>query len=86
MRQIVTSVEKNQRAIIFLESLEGNPKAEQAASGVTATDLNTDQGINLLFENVFQSETVGEAYSTYPAFTSFKRTVQMNNYRLYSRT
>ena len=81
MEQIVTSVEKNQQAIIFLESLEGNPKAEQAASGVTATDLKTDQGINLLFEkldNVFQSETVGEAYSTYPAFISFKRTDQMN--------
>ena len=74
-------MEKNQQAIIFLESLEGNPKAEQAASGVTATDLKTDQGINLLFEkldNVFQSETVGEAYSTYPAFISFKRTDQMN--------
>ena len=33
MWQMVTSVEKNQQAIIiFLESLEGNPKAEKAVS------------------------------------------------------
>ena len=33
MWQIVTSVEKNQQAIIiFLKSLEGNPKAEKAVS------------------------------------------------------
>ena len=43
--------------------------------------INTDQGINLLFEKidkVFQSETNDEAYSTYSAFISFKRTDQMN--------
>ena len=67
MWQIATSVEKNQQAIIiFLESLEGNLKAEKAASDLTATDLNTDQGMNLLFEKldkVFQSETIKEAYT-----------------------
>ena len=36
----------------FLESLEGNPKAEKAVSDVTATDLNTDQEMNLLFEKL----------------------------------
>ena len=82
MWQIVTSVEENQQAIILLlESLEGNPKAEKAVSDLTATDLNTDQGMNLLFEKldkVFQSETIDETYSTYSAFVSFKRTDQMN--------
>ena len=39
-------------ANIFLESLEGNPKAEKAVSDVTATDLNTDQEMNLLFEKL----------------------------------
>ena len=48
MWQIVTSVEKNQQAIIiFLEFLESNPKAEKAVSDITATDLNTEQGMNL---------------------------------------
>ena len=82
MWQIVTTVEKNQQAIIsFLEFLEGNPKAEKAVTDLTATDLNTDQGINLLFEKidkVLQSEAIDEAYSMYSAFISFKRTDQMN--------
>ena len=82
MWQIVTTVEKNQQAIIsFLEFLEGNPKAGKAVTDLTATDLNTDQGINLLFEKidkVLQSEAIDEAYSTYSAFISFKRTDQMN--------
>ena len=34
--QIVTTVEKNQQAIIrFLESLEGNPKAEKTVTDLT---------------------------------------------------
>ena len=78
MWQIVTSVEKNQQAIILFEFLEGNPKAEKAVSDLTPTDLNTDQGMNLLLDKVFQSETIDEAYSTYSAFISFKRTDQMN--------
>ena len=40
-------MEKNQQAIIFLEFLESSPKAEKAVSDITATDLNTDQGMNL---------------------------------------
>ena len=71
-------MEKNQQAFfIFLESLEGNLKVEKAVSDLTATDLNTDQEMNLLFEKLdtaFQSETIDEAYSTYSAFISFKRT------------
>ena len=46
-------------------------------SYLTATDLNTDQGMDLLFEKfdkIFQSETVDEAYNTYSAFISFGRT------------
>ena len=62
--------------IIFLESLEGNPK-EKVVSDLTATDLNIDKGVNLLFE-LFQSETIDEAYSAYSACTSFKRTNHMN--------
>ena len=50
---VVTSVEKNQQAIIvFLESLEGNLKAEKAVSDLTETDLNIDKGMNLLFEKL----------------------------------
>ena len=48
MWQIVTSVEKNQQAIIiFLEFLESKQKKKKAVSDITATDLNTDQGMNL---------------------------------------
>ena len=47
-------MEKNQQAIIiYRESLEGNPKVEKAVSDLIATDLNTDQGMNLLFEKLF---------------------------------
>ena len=54
MWQIVTSVEKNQQAIIiYRESLEGNLKVEKAVSDLIATDLNTNRGMNLLFEKLF---------------------------------
>ena len=79
--QIVTSVEKNQQAInIFLESPEGNPKTANAVPDLTATDLNTDQGMNFFekLDKVFQSETTDESYGMYPAFISFKRTYRMN--------
>ena len=55
-------MEKDKQSfIIFLESLEGNLKVEKAVSDLTATDLNTDQEMNLLFEKsdkAFQSETI----------------------------
>ena len=39
-------MEKNQAINIFLESLEGNLKTANAVPDLTATDLNTDQGMN----------------------------------------
>ena len=74
-------MEKNQQAInIFLESPEGNPKTANAVPDLTATDLNTDQGMNFFekLDKVFQSETTDESYGMYPAFISFKRTYRMN--------
>ena len=80
MWQIVTSVEKNQAINIFLESLAGNPKTANAVPDLTATDLNTDQGMNFFekLEKVFQSGTTDEAYNMYSAFISFKRTDRIN--------
>ena len=57
-------MEKNQQAInIFLESPEGNPKTANAVPDLTATDLNTDQGMNFFekLDKVFQSETTDES-------------------------
>ena len=79
MWQIIASVKKKQKTIIiFLQSLESNPKAEKAVLDLAAPDLNTDEGMNLLFgklDEVFQSEAVDGAYSTY---SSFQRTDHMD--------
>ena len=56
---------------------DSNLSGEESASNYSATDLKNKN----LFEklnNVFQNETVDEAYSTYSAFISFKRTDHMN--------
>ena len=52
---------KESASYYLFEFLEGNPKAEKAVSDLTPTDLNTDQGMNLLLDKVFQSETIDEA-------------------------
>ena len=73
-------MEKNQAINIFLESLEGNPKTANAVRDLTATDLNTDPGMNFFekLDKVFQSGTTDEAYSMYSAFIFFKRTDRIN--------
>ena len=86
MWQLVTSVLKNQQAIIVrLEALENNVKAEKAVDQITAAELNTDTGMNTLLnklDKVFQSETIDEAYNTYSCFINFNRhdDTDMNDY------
>ena len=63
-----------------MESLDNNTKAEKAVSEFTATELNSEEGMELLtakLDCVFQSETIGEAYETYSKFINFL--LQENN-------
>ena len=86
MWELVTSVPKNQQAIIVrLEALENNVKAEKAVDQITAAELNTDTGMNTLLsklDKVFQSETIDEACNIYSCFINFSRhdDTDMNNY------
>ena len=85
MWQLVTSVPKNQQAIIVrLEALENNFKAEKAVDQIIAAELNTDTGMNILskLDKVFQSETIDEAYNIYSCFINFNRhdDTDMNDY------
>ena len=77
MWQLVTSIDKKEQAIVvLLESLDNNTKAEKTFSEFTATELNSDGGMAKL-DSVFQSETIDEAYETYPKFINILR--QVNN-------
>ena len=86
MWKIVTTVPKKEQAIvILLDSLEGNAKAEKAVSELTATDLNNDDGIDILFQKldrVFESERIDEAYNVYSNFIRFQKLdeMSMNDY------
>ena len=86
MWQLVTSVPKNQQAIIVpLEALENNVKAEKAVDQITAAELNADTGMNTLLsklDKVFQSETIDEVYNIYSCFIDFNRhdDTDMNDY------
>ena len=52
MWKIVTSIPKEQQAIIvLLELLEGNAEAGKSVSELTATDVNTENGIIILIKN-----------------------------------
>ena len=52
MWKIVTSIPKERQIItVLLESLEGNVIAEKAASELTATDVDTENGMTILIKN-----------------------------------
>ena len=60
-------------------------KAEKALSELTATDVNTKNGLTILMEtldNVFESEKIDEAYLTYSKFINFHKShkISMTNY------
>ena len=80
MWQLLISTDKKEQAIVvLLESLD-NTKAEKAVTEFTATELNSDAGMELLIaklDSVFQSKTVDKAYETYSKFINFLR--QENN-------
>ena len=72
-----TSVKKEEQVIILLlESLDCNAKAEKAVSELTANELNTNDGIDIVIrklDSISQSKTIDEAYSTYLNFINYKR-------------
>ena len=76
MWEIVTSVDKKERAIIvLLDALERNVKPEKAVQDSRAEELNTIDGMNIFLNKldvVFKSEKVDEAYNAYSKFNTFQ--------------
>lgn len=74
---LVTKAVKKERGILVsLEGLEGNEKAEKAVSDLTAEELNTDDGLDILLrklDNIFKSEKADGTYNAYTTFTKFER-------------
>ena len=53
MWEIVATVDKKKRAIIvLLNALEGNIEAEKAVHGICVEELNTDNGLTVLFQKL----------------------------------
>ena len=81
MWEIVTSVDKKERAIIvLLDALEGNVKAEKAVQDLREEALNTTDGANILLNKsdvVFKSEKVDKAYNAYSKFITFQKHSEM---------
>ena len=80
MWEIVTSVDKKERAIVvLLGALEGNIKAEKALQDLRAEELNMTDGMNILLNklDVFKSEKVDEAYNAYSKFFTFQEHSEM---------
>ena len=65
MWEIVTSVDKKERAtIVLLDALEGNVKATKAVQDLRAEELNMTDGMNILLHKldiVFKNEKVDKA-------------------------
>ena len=86
MWTLVTAVPKREQAIIvFLESLNGNHKAEKAVADLTADELNKDDGLKILIEKLdvsFQADKIDDAYRTYVDFNSYMKSphISMNDY------
>ena len=81
MWKIITTIPKEQQAIIvLLPSLEGNAKAEGAVSELTTTDVNNENGVQLLIkklDKVFESDKIDEAYLVYSRFINFHKSDEM---------
>ena len=86
MWKVATVIPKEQQAtIVLLESLEGNAKAEKAVSELTATDVNYENGMNLLiekFDKLFESDKINEACPVYSRFITFHKSdeISMTDY------
>ena len=53
MLTLMTNVPKKEQVIVvLLEALEGNQKAEKAVSDLIATQLNADDGLNVLIDKL----------------------------------
>ena len=79
--ELVTNVPLNKRGIIvLLDSLEGNAKAEKAVVDLSASQLNNDGGLNVLFAklDLVYKEAVDEAYNVYSKFINFSKSDKMN--------
>ena len=85
MWTLVTNVPKKEQAIVVL--LEENQKAEKAVSDLTATQLNVDDGLEVLLDKLdtaFQAEATDDTYSAYTEFNNYKKghNTSMNDYIL----
>ena len=82
MRTLVCGyVKKEQGIIVLLQSLSENQKAKKAVSTLTSTDLNKDDGLNILLnklDELFKTEQTQDSYYTYTKFNNFSRSEEMD--------
>ena len=67
MWRTVCGYDKKEQAIVLLQSLNENKKAEEAVSKLTVTDLNADNRLEKLLKKLkstFKTETKQELYNT----------------------
>ena len=87
MWRTVCGYDKKEQAIVLLQSLNENKKAEEAVSKLTVTDLNADNRLEKLLKKLkstFKTETKQELHNTYKDFSKFQRLEDMsiNDYLL----
>ena len=80
--EIVTTVDKNERAIIvLLDALERKLIGEKTVHDMRMKELNTDNGMAVLFRKfdvAFKNETVDGAYSANSKFITFEKQTEMS--------
>ena len=75
MWRTVCGYDKKEQAIVLLQSLNENKKAEEAVSKLTVTDLNADNRLEKLLKKLkstFKTETKQELYNTDKDFNKFQ--------------
>ena len=75
MWRTVCGYDKKEQAIVLLQSLNENKKAEEALSKLTVTDLNADNRLEKLLKKLkstFKTETKQELYNTDKDFNKFQ--------------
>ena len=72
--RMITDVDKKKQALVVTLSLSG--KARETALEINSSELNADDGMDVLIKQldaVFKKEAIDEAYEAYSLFESYKR-------------
>ena len=72
--RMITDVDKKKQALVVTLSL--SRKARETALEINSSELNADDGMDVLIKQldaVFKKEAIDEAYEAYSLFESYKR-------------